>query len=180
MKRKKPAPRRRLLRFARTKAYFLPFFAAFLRAPPFFAAFFAPPFFAPPRFAAFLAPPFFAAFLPAFFAAMLISSDGVKRPIEPPVVRTSQWLDAEAPFPPRHESHGETVTSCAADYMATLKVVKPKVLIEITEREKSKFFTAPVILAVFSGKVAARQCAISSGAMAVMKAPPMVGGAAAE
>ena len=96
------------------------------------------------------------------------------------MVRTSQWLDAEAPFPPRHESHGETVTSCVADYMATLKVVKAKALIEITERANSKIFTAPVILVVFTGKVAARQCAISSGAMAVMGAPPMVGDAAAE
>jgi hypothetical protein len=59
-----------------------------LRAPPFFAA----PFFADLR-ADFLAP---------FFAAMVISSKGVERSIEPPVVRTSQWLDAEAPSPPRH------------------------------------------------------------------------------
>jgi hypothetical protein len=27
---------------------------------------------------------------------MVISSEGVERPIEPPVVRTSQWLNAEA------------------------------------------------------------------------------------
>ena len=33
---------------------------------------------------------------------MVISSDGVERSIEPPVVRTSQWSDAEATFPPRH------------------------------------------------------------------------------
>jgi hypothetical protein len=40
---------------------------------------------APPFLAAFFAP-----FLAAFFAAMVISSEGVNRPIEPPVVRTSQ------------------------------------------------------------------------------------------
>ena len=86
---------RRLLRYATTNDYFLraaffaPFFAAFLRAPPFFA---------PAFFAVDLRPPFFAAF---FLAAMVLSSDGVKRSIEPPVVRTSQWWDAGASFPPR-------------------------------------------------------------------------------
>lgn len=57
------------------------FFAAFLRAPPFFA-----PFFADDLRAAF--------FAPFFRAAMVISDEGVERSIEPPVVRTSQWLDA--------------------------------------------------------------------------------------
>ena len=65
------------------------FFAAFLRAPPFFA-----PFFADDLRAAF--------FAPFFRAAMVISDEGVKRSIEPPVVRTSQWLNAEASSPPRH------------------------------------------------------------------------------
>ena len=93
--RKKPAQSRRLLRYATINGYFLraaffaPFFAAFLRAPPFFA----------PAFFADLRPDFFAAF---FLAAMVISSEGVERSIEPPVVRTSQWLDAGASFPPRH------------------------------------------------------------------------------
>jgi hypothetical protein len=32
---------------------------------------------------------------------MVLSSDGVKRSIEPPVVRTSQWSSAEASLPPR-------------------------------------------------------------------------------
>ena len=63
---------RRLLRYATINGYFLR------------AAFFAP---------------FFAAF---FLAAMVLSSNGVKRSIEPPVVRTSQWSDAGASFPPRH------------------------------------------------------------------------------
>ena len=71
--------RRRTNYFLRA-AFFAPFFAAFLRAPPFFAAFFAP---------------FFAAF---FLAAMVLSSHGVERSIEPPVVRTSQWADAGASF----------------------------------------------------------------------------------
>ena len=66
------------------------FFAAFLRAPPFFA----PPFFADDLRADF--------FAPFFRAAMVISDEGVERSIEPPVVRTSQWLDAEASSPPRH------------------------------------------------------------------------------
>src|SRR5215207_872963 len=102
-KRKKPAPRRRLLRFAtandylRRAAFFAPFFAAFLRAPPLFAPALAP-FFADLRaddFLALLRAPFLA-------AAMVISNEGVERSIEPPVVRTSQWLDAEASSPPRH------------------------------------------------------------------------------
>jgi hypothetical protein len=83
----------------RRTAYFLvdlradflaPFFAAFLRAPPFFAPAFAP------FFADDLRADFFAVFF--FAAAMVISSDGVERSIEPPVVRTSQWSSAEAPF----------------------------------------------------------------------------------
>ena len=61
------------------------FFAAFLRAPPFFAPDFAP-FFADDLRADF--------FAPFFRAAMVISDEGVERSIEPPVVRTSQWLDA--------------------------------------------------------------------------------------
>ena len=65
------------------------FFAAFFRAPPFFALFFADD----------LRAAFFA---PFFRAAMVISDEGVERSIEPPVVRTSQWLDAGASFPPRH------------------------------------------------------------------------------
>ena len=69
-------------------AFLAPFFAAFLRAPPFFAPAFAP-FFAEDLRADFFAP---------FFAAMVSSSDGVERPIEPPVVRTSQRSCAEAPF----------------------------------------------------------------------------------
>jgi hypothetical protein len=86
----------------RRTAYFLvdlradflaPFFAAFLRAPPFLAPAFAP-------FLADLRADFLAVFF--FAAAMVISSEGVERPIEPPVVRTSQWLDAEASSPPRH------------------------------------------------------------------------------
>jgi hypothetical protein len=32
---------------------------------------------------------------------MVISDEGVERSIEPPVVRTSQWMDAEASSPPR-------------------------------------------------------------------------------
>src|ERR1700737_4729934 len=71
-------------------AYFLPFFAAFLRAP-FFA-----PFLAPPFLAAFFAPFLAAFFAPFFFAAMVISIKGVNRSNDPPVVRTSQWVDAEA------------------------------------------------------------------------------------
>ena len=58
------------------------FFAAFLRAPPFFALDF---------FADDLRADFFA---PFFRAAMVISDEGVERSIEPPVVRTSQWLNA--------------------------------------------------------------------------------------
>ena len=82
-KRKKPAPTRRLLRYATSNDYLRRevFFAAFLRAPPFFA-----PFFADDLRAAF--------FAPFFRAAMVISDEGVERSIEPPVVRTSQWLDA--------------------------------------------------------------------------------------
>jgi hypothetical protein len=68
------------------------FFAAFLRAPPFFAPDFAP-FFADDLRADF--------FAPFFRAAMVISDEGVERSIEPPVVRTSQWMDAEASSPPR-------------------------------------------------------------------------------
>ena len=85
-------------------AYFLDVLRADFLAPPFFAAFLrAPPFLAP-AFAPFLADDLRADFLAVFFfaAAMVISSEGVERPIEPPVVRTSQWLDAEASFPPRH------------------------------------------------------------------------------
>src|SRR3954465_6830214 len=63
--------RRRTNYFLRA-AFFAPFFAAFLRAPPFFA---------PPFFADDLRPPFFASF---FLAAMVVSSDGVERSIEPP------------------------------------------------------------------------------------------------
>ena len=72
-----------LLRYATTNDYLRRevFFAAFLRAPPFFA-----PFFADDLRAAF--------FAPFFRAAMVISDEGVERSIEPPVVRTSQWLDA--------------------------------------------------------------------------------------
>ena len=82
---------RRLLRYATTNDYLRRevFFAAFLRAPPFFA-----PFFADDLRAAF--------FAPFFRAAMVISDEGVERSIEPPVVRTSQWLNAEASSPPRH------------------------------------------------------------------------------
>lgn len=72
--------RRRTDYFLRA-AFFAPFFAAFFRAPPFFA-----PFFADDLRAAF--------FAPFFRAAMVISDEGVERSIEPPVVRTSQWLDA--------------------------------------------------------------------------------------
>ena len=90
---------RRLLRYATTTGYlrraafFAPFFAAFFRAPPLFAPAFAP------FFADDLRADFFAPFLRA---AMVISDEGVERSIEPPVVRTSQWLDAEASSPPRH------------------------------------------------------------------------------
>ena len=70
---------RRLLRYATTNDYLRRevFFAAFLRAPPFFADDLRAAFFAP-----------------FFRAAMVISDKGVERSIEPPVVRTSQWLDA--------------------------------------------------------------------------------------
>jgi len=57
------------------------FFATFLRTILFRIAF----------FATFFRIAFFTAF---FRAAMVISDEGVERSIEPPVVRTSQWLDA--------------------------------------------------------------------------------------
>ena len=129
---------RRLLRCAISDSYFF-FFAAFL-APPFFAAFLAPPF-----FAAFLAPvflaAFFAPFLAAFFAAMVFSSEGVNRPIEPPVVRTSQWVGRRSVIPTAARSHGETATSCGTGYMVPLMLVNRAP----AGRLNRKFFTAVAI-----------------------------------
>ena len=58
--------------------------------------------------------------------------------------------------------------------------MKAKVFIEFSERMNSKFFTAPVIPAVSRGKSAARERALSSGAMAVVWEAPKFGDAAAE
>jgi hypothetical protein len=98
------------------------FFAAFLRAPPFFA-----PFFADDLRAAF--------FAPFFLAAMVFSDEGVERSIEPPVVRTSQWLDAEASSPPRHRLMASRRRQCVTSLHGDAHAAEVKVahLVEVQQ-----------------------------------------------